>query len=318
MEMANLADRTKRITAEQLQETAKALSGDLRLRILEVLGDKPMSISQLMAELGAAQPTVSINVQILEQAGLVMTSQGANREKLCSRAYDSLILELPRAPGESLHELEEIVMPVGMYTDCSVQAPCGLAGKEGLIGCPDDPRSFYLPERADCELLWFSEAGYVEYRFPNPIPPHVKLKELRVSAEICSEAVGFNEQWPSDITLFVNGHKVGTVTPEGDFGEKKGKLTPGWFIYGTQYGRLYEWRIREAGCFVDGRKTADIRLDMLDLHFQRPITVRFEVEQDAVNRRGMNLFGAEFGNYPQGIKLSFVKQEFTDADCRAP
>src|SRR5690606_19825128 len=137
----------------KLQEVAKALSGDLRLRILEILGNQTLSVTQLMTALGVAQPTISINVQILEQAELITTTQGANREKLCSRVHDSLLLQLPNAPGEALHEIEEITMPIGMYTDCHIQPTCGLAGRDGIIGSPDDPRSFYLPERCDAELL---------------------------------------------------------------------------------------------------------------------------------------------------------------------
>jgi predicted transcriptional regulator len=305
--VANQSDRTKRISPSQLQEMAKALSGDLRLRILETLGDRTMSMTQLMESLGAAQPTVSINVQILEQVGLITTMQGSNREKLCTRAHDLLLFELPRAPGEALHELEEISMPVGMYTDCSVLPPCGLVSKEGIIGCPDDPRSFFLPERSEAELLWFSEAGYVEYRFPNPMPPELALKELRISAELCSEAVGYNEDWPSDVTLFVNGERMGTVTPKGDFGDEKGRLTPSWWLYGTQYGSLYEWRIEADASYMGSSKLSGAGLKDLKLNFQQPILVRFEVEPDARNKRGLNLFGANFGNHGQAIKLTFVK-----------
>jgi predicted transcriptional regulator len=197
--MSALPDSIKRIPSTQIQEVAKALAGDLRLRILEVLGDRTMSLSQLMIELEVAQPTISINIQILEQAGLVVTAVGSNREKMCSRAHHSLLIELPNRLGDALPDMEEVRMPVGMYTDCSIGAPCGLAGKDGLIGCPDDPRTFYLPERSEAQLLWFSDAGFVEYRFPNPVPPGVELTELRVSAEICSEALGFNSEWPSDI-----------------------------------------------------------------------------------------------------------------------
>lgn len=305
--MSQQAERTKRVSPAQVQEVAKALSGDLRLRILETLGDRTMSVTQLMEALGVAQPTVSVNVQILEQAGLVTTTQGAGREKLCARAHDVLMLELPKAIGESLDEMEEIEMPVGLYTQCSVAPTCGLAGIEGIIGSPDDPRSFYLPERSEAELLWFSEAGYVEYRFPNPVPPELALKALRISAELCSEALGFNEAWPSDVTLFVNGFRIGTVTPAGDFGEAKGKLTPSWWVYGTQYGELFEWRIEREGSYIGERKVSDVGLETLGLHYERPIDVRFEVEREAANRRGLNLFGARFGNHPQGINLTFVK-----------
>lgn len=72
---------TNRYPASRIVEVAKALSSDVRVRILEALGDKPMSVGQLAEALGIAQPTVSINVQMLEQADLIVSSQGANREK---------------------------------------------------------------------------------------------------------------------------------------------------------------------------------------------------------------------------------------------
>ncbi|QGQ94318.1 ArsR family transcriptional regulator [Paenibacillus psychroresistens] len=302
-------DSTKIISPVKLQEVAKALSGDLRLRILEILGKQTLSVTQLMTELGVAQPTISINVQILEQAELITTSQGANREKLCSRVHDSLLLLLPSALGDALHEMEEIMMPIGMYTDCSITPTCGMAGKDGLIGSPDDPRSFYLPERSEAELLWFSESGFVEYRFPNPMPPGIELSALVLSAELCSEALGYDEDWPSDITVFINGKRLGTITSPGDYGKEKGSLTPSWWMPGsTQYGQLCEWRIDKVASFCNKEKVSDLQLQDLNLNFTKPITVRFEVEETAKNRRGLNLFGATFGNHSQAIKLSFVRE----------
>jgi predicted transcriptional regulator len=299
----------KSIQPSKLQEVAKALSGDLRLRILEILGNQTLSVTQLMTALGVAQPTISINVQILEQAELITTTQGANREKLCSRVHDSLLLQLPNVPGEALLEIEEIMMPVGMYTDCRIQPSCGLAGKEGIIGSADDPRSFYLPNRSDAELLWFSEAGYVEYRFPNPMPPGVELSTLTISAELCSEALGFDENWPSDITLIVNGQRIGSMTTPGDFGKQRGVHTPGWWIYGSQYGLLYEWQIQKTGSFLNDEPLSEIVLKDLDLHFNNPIIIRFEVEETALNKGGLNLFGAAFGNHTQSIKLTFSRKK---------
>jgi predicted transcriptional regulator len=302
-------DTTKIISPVKIQEVAKALSGDLRLRILEILGNQTLSVTQLMNALEAAQPTISINVQILEQAGLITTTQGVNREKLCSRIHDSLLLQLPNAPGDALHEIEEIMMPIGLYTDCSINPTCGIAGRDGLIGSPDDPRSFYLPERSEAELLWFSESGFVEYRFPNPMPPGIELSSLLLSVELCSEAHGYNEDWPSDITLFINGKRLGTVTSPGDFGKEKGSLTPSWWMPGsTQYGQLCEWQIDKNGSFCNEESISSLHLDDLNLHFNNPITIRFEVEAAAKNCRGLNLFGAAFGNYPQGIKLIFVRE----------
>ncbi|MGG6310918.1 ArsR/SmtB family transcription factor [Paenibacillus macerans] len=300
---------TIRYPASRILDVAKALSGDVRVRILEALGKQPMSINQLAEELGVAQPTISINVQTLEQADLIVSTPGANREKICYVTCRSIQLELPTRPGEGLHQIEEIRMPIGMYSICSVQPPCGMVGRDGsLIGSQDDPRAFYMPERTEAALLWFAEAGYVEYFFANPLPPSVELEELSLRAEVCSEAPGFREDWPSDITVSINGMTVGTWTSPADFGDRKGKLTPEKWRNGTQYGQLAEWRVTREGALVNGIPASATTIGKLGLAFNQPIRVRFEVREDAVNKQGLNLFGSGFGDYPQDIVLSFTKR----------
>lgn len=297
-----------RYPASRIVDVAKALSGDVRVRILEALGEKPMSVGQLADALGVAQPTVSINVQMLENVELVHSSPGANREKICSAAGRSILLELPSKLGEGLHPTEELHMPIGMYTDCSVQPTCGLAAKDGsLIGSPDDPRTFYLPERAEASLLWFSGSGYIEYLFANPLPPGVELKELRIRAELCSEAPSFKEDCLSDISLHINGQPVGTWTCPSDFGDRKGKLTPERWRSGSEYGQLTEWRVTVDGSFVNGEASSPTKVSELALAFNRPIRVKFEVGEQAANKNGLNLFGAGFGDYPQDIVLSLIR-----------
>ncbi|EXX90390.1 ArsR family transcriptional regulator [Paenibacillus darwinianus] len=299
---------TIRYPASRILDVAKALSGDVRVRILEALGNQPMSINQLAEALGVAQPTISINVQTLEQAELVVSTQGANREKICSVTCRSILLELPAKPGEGLHQIEEIHMPIGMYSQCSIRPPCGMINRDGmLIGSQDDPRVFYMPERTEAALLWFAEAGYVEYYFANPLPPGVKLEELRIRAELCSEAVAFREDWPSDISLTINDKPIGTWTSPADFGDRKGKLTPERWKGGTEYGMLTEWHVTREGSRVNDRLSAPTTIDALDLAFNKPIRVRFEVREDAVNKRGLNLFGSSFGDHPQDIVLSFIR-----------
>lgn len=297
-----------KIPSARIIEVTKALSGDVRLRILEALGDQSMSIGQLAEALGVAQPTISINVQILEQAGLLSSTLNSNREKICSVTSRTLLLELPARLGEGLQQIETLHMPIGLYSHCSVQPTCGLADREGrVIGSPDDPRAFYLAERTDAALLWFSGSGYLEYFFSNPLPPGVELKELKISAELCSEAPGFNHQWPSDISLFINDKPIGTWTSPGDFGDRKGKLTTSRWN-GSEYGQLTEWVINSQGSRVNGIPAETTNISELDLAYHRPIRVRLEVCENAVNRQGLNLFGSGFGDYPQDIVLSFVKR----------
>ncbi|WP_116190313.1 ArsR/SmtB family transcription factor [Paenibacillus taihuensis] len=298
---------TIRYPSSRIVDVAKALSGDVRVRILEALGEKSMSVSQLAEALGVAQPTISINVQILESVELVTSTTGANREKICSVTGRSILLELPVKLGEGLHRTEELHMPIGMYAHCSIEPTCGIATRDGAhVGSVDDPRVFYLPERVDAALLWFSGAGYIEYYFANPMPPGVTIDELWFSAELCSEAPHFQMDWPSDISLYINDQLVGVFTSPGDLGDRKGKLTPDKWS-GTEYGQLTEWRITAAGSQVNGTASSAVTIESLGLQYNKPIRVRIEVAEDAVNCRGLNLFGTNFGDHRQDLLLSFIR-----------
>jgi predicted transcriptional regulator len=296
----------KRIPIPQLLEVAKALSNELRLRILEALSEKPMSVTELTKLLGVAQPTVTISIQMLEAVGLVQSMQHLGRGKICTRTCNTIIFDLPTVLEENV-EIKELSMPIGMFSDCSIKPSCGLVGKEGTIGNIDDPQSFYLPERAEAQLIWLSKDGYIEYRFPSGGDTGGALKSISVSAELCSEAWGYDEKWKSDITLSINGHTVGTWTSPGDFGETKGSLTPVWWHGVTQYGMLTEWTVDDTGSFINGERVSDVTLGRLQLNKNEPIVVRFAVRPDAENCGGMNVFGRQFGNHPQDIKLSFVR-----------
>ncbi|TVY07765.1 ArsR/SmtB family transcription factor [Paenibacillus cremeus] len=297
----------KRVAAPLLLDLAKSLSSELRLRILEALSEKPMSVGELTKMLGVAQPTISINVQMLEEVGLIETAQKLGRGKICSRTCDSLTLDLPMVPSESL-KVKEIHMPVGMYTAFQIKAPCGLVNNEGTVGSVDEIATFYMPERAEANLIWFSEDGYVEYSFPYPVAvDQLPIRELRVSAELCSETFEYNEEWLSDITLSVNGHELGTFTSPGDFGKTKGHLTPVWWKGGTQYGLLTEWLVDETAAYINGERSAAVTVHELQLSPEKPIVVRFEVKPDARHRGGINLFGKHFGNVAQDIKLVFSR-----------
>ncbi|TNJ64791.1 ArsR family transcriptional regulator [Paenibacillus hemerocallicola] len=297
-----------RYPAARITEVAKALSGDLRVRILETLGDMPMGVSQLAEALGVAQPTMTINIQILEQAGLVVSSPGANREKICYVTCKSILLELPVKTGDGLHRIEQIHMPIGMYSRSIVRPTCGMAGHDGvLIGSIDDPRAFYMPERTDASLLWFSGAGCLEYLFANPIPPGVPLDELRLTAELCSEAPSFDMNRQSDISLYMNDMPVGTWRSPGDFGDRKGKLTPDRWFSGTEYGALTEWKVTKDGGYVNGIRATGTTLGDLSLDYSEPIRVRLEVGKEAEFQGGLNLLGSGFGDHPQDIVMSFVR-----------
>lgn len=287
------------------EQMIKGLASEQRLRILQYLGDQVCSINDIANALKMPSSTVTLHINTLEESGLIKTElTPANRglQKVCSRLYDRVIIELPRA-AEQQERVVEISMPIGNYVDCQVTPTCGLASENGIIGLLDDPKSFYEPDHIHAQLIWFRH-GYVEYRFPNRLPPKVILDNFQLSMEICSEAPLHHDDWPSDITVWVNGCEIGTWTSPADFGGQRGSLTPDWWeSWNTQYGLLKVWQVTQQQGFVDGMKISDVTLPDLNIEQSQYITVRIGVKESAQHVGGMNLFGDRFGNYPQNLVM---------------
>ena len=283
----------------------KALGHETRLAILQHLADRVIPVSQVATELKLPQSTTAMHVAVLEQAGLLhteMRSASRGLQKVCARTYDEIVVDLPRAGVPEVRALD-LTMPIGGFSECDVAPTCGLASATGLIGYLDDPISFYEPSRLQAQLLWFGR-GWVEYRFPNRLPPRAKLTMFQLSAEVCSEAPLHDQEWPSDITVWVNGVEIGTWTSPGDFGGERGRYTPPWWeTKDTQYGVLKRWRVTDEGATIDGVPSSGVTLADLSLHRGAPIRVRIGLKADAAHQGGVNLFGRRFGNYHQDISL---------------
>ena len=183
---------------------------------------------------------------------------------------------------------------------------CGTADADGIIGSDDEEETFFLPERLMAQMLWTS-AGYVEYQLPNKlrtVPFRTKVTSIAVCMEICSEAAGYQDNWKSDITLWINGKDCGTFTSPGDFGSRRGKNNPpSWGAGRTQYGLLTTWTVTDEGSFVNDSRGASTVIDDLDLLSRSRITVRIGNREDACNVGGFNLFGRAFGDDDQDIVL---------------
>lgn len=194
-------------------------------------------------------------------------------------------------------------MPLGLYTTAQASPTCGLANREGIIWSDDNPQAFFHPDRSTAQLLWMAD-GFVEYMFPNSLPAANPIHELELVMEICSETENYNNDFPSDITVWVNGVETGTWTAPGDMGGNRGHLNPDWWHdYNTQHGFLKVWSVDDKGTFVDGKWVADVRLPDLSIAPQQPITIRIGIKPDALHRGGFNLFGRGFGNHEQDLVL---------------
>lgn len=286
----------------------KGLASPVRVAMLALLHEKgPMNVNDIAAQLELPQSTVSTNIQVLEEARLIRTENQKARkgsQKFCYPTTEEVLVVFKSAYKAVKNDAIEVSMPIGLYTSYEVTAPCGLCTTDGIIGLLDVPNSFLDPDRMKAGLLWFTH-GFVEYQFPNNAKlANAEISEIELVMELSSEVPGTSADWPSDITLTINGVDVGTWTSPGDFGDKRGVFTPDWWkLKGSQYGKLKNWRVGADGTYVDGMRISGTNLAALDLKTHHSIRVRVGVKDDAKHPGGINIFGRGFGNYDQDIVL---------------
>lgn len=302
------------VDPEEGIEVLKALASPARVRILKHLSMfGAMNVNAIAEALDMPQSSISANVQMLEDAGLIRTeTQRAKKgnQKLCHTLFDEVLVMFKKDPRTARADMIEVAMPLGLYTSCEVTAPCGLCSTEGIIGLLDVPDTFLDPGRMSAGLIWFTR-GYVEYQFPN----NIKMMDRRLTAaefsmELSSEVPGTAADWPSDITFSINQIEVGTWTSPGDYGDQRGVYTPAWWkLKGSQYGKLKSVRVTEQGTYVDGLKISPVSLKDLDLGSHRSIRFRISVKDAARHPGGVNIFGRGFGNYDQDIVMRLTTDD---------
>ena len=293
---------------KKVLEISKALSNPARLDILELLFYESLSVDEISKKLNVPLTSVCSNIAVLENSGLIRSRLQSGKHgtmKLCSIVYENINLYLLSLLKESEKNQDIIDIPVGSYFSFNIKPTCGLVSYDGFIGKDDDPQTFLSRDRFKAQLLWFQQ-GYIEYLIP--YKREKKIKELSFSLEICSEAPNYRNVWPSDITFVVNNIEIGTYKSPGDFGGRKGKLTPSWWpINSTQFGLLKTFVINESGSFVDFVSLSDVNIDRVSKNINEGyISLKIMIKEDSKNIGGINIFGENFGDYPQSIKAKIT------------
>lgn len=288
-------------------EVFKALGSELRINIIKLLQENhEMNMNELATSLGITNGALTSHIKKLEESGIiqVMTERGGHgNQKICKVAVDKIVVDVESEETEEDQNIYNTEVKVGHYSDYNVYPTCGLATSKAIVGEVDDPRYFSHPDRIKAGILWFTK-GYIEYMIPNLLPSATKIDQITVSLEISSEAPGINNDWPSDISIFLNDVKIGTWTSPGDYGDVQGIFTPDWwFPNWNQYGLLKMIVINKKGTFVDGLKISDVTINQFNLDYKSTVRFKFEIEEDAKNIGGITIFGSEFGNYNQDIKV---------------
>ena len=288
-------------------EVFKALGSELRINIIKLLQENhEMNMNELATSLGITNGALTSHIKKLEESGIiqVMTERGGHgNQKICKVAVDKIVVDVESEETEEDQNIYNTEVKVGHYSDYNVYPTCGLATSKAIVGEVDDPRYFSHPDRINAGILWFTK-GYIEYMIPNLLPSATKIDQITVSLEISSEAPGINNDWPSDISIFLNDVKIGSWTSPGDYGDVQGIFTPDWwFPNWNQYGLLKMIVINKKGTFVDGLKISDVTINQFNLDYKSTVRFKFEIEEDAKNIGGITIFGSEFGNYNQDIKV---------------
>jgi len=290
----------------------KAIGAEVRVRILELLQNRELNVTEISKELGIPQSTATTSILALEDAGLIY-SHPANGvkggQKICTSRYRELLINFNMPPQEK--NMIEVEMPVGLFTSYYVSAPCGLCSRDSVIGYLDVPGTFFSPDRIKASLVWFGK-GFVEYKFPNNslYLENGRIKRLELSMEMSSEIPGTNKDWLSDISVWINEKKIGVWTSPGDFGDRRGKFTPSfWKLEGSQYGILTTWEVNTEGAFLDRNQVSDVTLEDLELNDRHSIKVRIGIADNAKHIGGLNIFGKGFGDHDQDIILKLYADD---------
>ena len=293
----------------QINNICRALSVPERLEIIRLLMNKSITMTEIAKKLNLPLSSTVNHVKILEEAEIVFTEKFRTRNgqaKICFlNSFSILINFLPNEDDKQLKYVES--MPVGLFSDCRVGEFNGLSSASNIIGVPNDKQSFFIPEHVQAEIVWMNE-GWIEYSFPKRFDDGKRLDEIKFSFEICSESPNYRLDYPSELTVWVNGVEILTFISPGDFGGRKGKFSPDWWPQiSTQYGLLTSVAIRRNGAYLNERLVnRDICLG--DLRFAENQCVRFRVgnKDDCRLKGGFNLFGKSFGDYNQDILMEVV------------
>lgn len=297
--MINISDLT------QALPLFKCLGSDIRISVLELLSaNGPMAMKDIAEELGITAGSLSPHIKMLADNNLISIKFETGKhglQRICTIIEDKMMIDFEAAVNNK--NIYETSIAIGLYSDYSAYPTCGLSTAEHLIGVVDDPKFFSDPERIKAGIIWFT-VGHVEYMVPNYLEDDQLPVELLISFEISSEAPGFKENWPSDISFYINNVPVCTWISPGDFGKNPGIYTPSWWDPNwNQYGLLKFLSISDNGTFIDGVKVSDVNLNDVNIIPGTPIKLKMEVAEDSIYKGGLTLFGSSFGNYNQDIKV---------------
>lgn len=285
-----------------------ALASPTRLKILKQLQIEPFikTVPQLVNELKIPTTTLMHHLEKLEKGKLIQvrykgSSSGTTR--VISRTYGECNLELMY--GRYYQELElgncaEQSLEIGSYADFEGEKIV-FASENTLYSDIGTPFS----DKRHLAQLIYTTHGIITYYFSNTVARNSIVKEIVFSLELCSEASYYDNDYKSNITFWINGKEVATYLSLGDYGDRRGMLTPTWWSSrNTQYGKLVNLKVNSQGVFLNDKQVSSkVTLKDLQLDKGNKIKIAFGNKDGCEHDGGFNLFGKKFGDYAQDLVL---------------
>lgn len=314
------------IEGSNVAPVVKALSNEVRLKILSLLSDQDMNIQTIANHLKISKTAVLTHINLLEEAGFIKSqylSGSVGNQRVCHNLYDRLIFNFnPKKNMLDDRTYYESEILVGNYFDFDAWSPCGLATHNHIIKKWDSPSVFCDPERVEATLVW-TAFGYVEYKIPvDAMFIGKRVTALSLEMEVAAHAmVKYHKAMHvppymeleritdgvSDITVWVNDREIGTCTYGVGEDPEKATYTPSWWRSLPQHGFALRIDIDKDVCRLNGLRTSNNSFSELigtDQYFR----LRLGVKPDACHCSGLMIFGKGFGRFCHDIVVrSFIE-----------
>lgn len=287
----------------------EAIGNEKRVNLLKLLNEPPYthSVPELVQITGMPVSTLMHHLEKLEKACLINISYKTINSNSVRVAYHDLASVNILFQKTNSHIDNEKIncdfqsMKVGNYSNYTGNQ-FGFAGKKRFYDFLGS--NCFHPKRFDAQII-YSSNGQIEYFFDNKIAKNKQIVKLQLSLEICSEAPYYNNNLKSDITFWINNKELLTYTTQGDYGDRRGTLNPDWWPEkSTQYGNLVSISIDDNGVYL-GENLIHHKITINDLKLEdgNKLILRLGNKGTATNIGGWNIFGKEFGDYPQDIQM---------------
>lgn len=140
---------TKLLTVDPIKDAdvVQALGSATRIEILNLLRLKgPLNVNEIATHMGLPQSTTATNLKSLERAGLIQThtmKATKGNQKICSSIYGEILIRFDDRTNLS-DDVVTVSMPIGLFTEFEVEAPCGLCSVNNVIGMLDVQEVFSI------------------------------------------------------------------------------------------------------------------------------------------------------------------------------